>query len=247
MPNDFSGDSDCVAVWNHDDGALTTDSQGGNTLTNNGVSAETGDYKQGDASGDYEDSSSDYQSIADADCDAGFPLKSGDTGKKITILMWVKLETAITSGYDGLIGKWNTSPNRCWAIHLRGVIGGPYVGWYWSSNGINFEMKESQPQMSAGRWYHIAVTYDDSTKAWGITVYDDSISTKYTNSGNGVNNIALNAVDLEIGHGAGTDYFDGLIDEVVIFKRILTSDEIDSIRSGSFGVSGNALFMGAEF
>ena len=53
MANDFTNDANCKALWNFDDGALTTDSKGTNTLTNSGVTADTVDFKEGNASGDF--------------------------------------------------------------------------------------------------------------------------------------------------------------------------------------------------
>ena len=37
MANDFSSDSNCVALWRFESGALTADSIGTNTLTNSNV------------------------------------------------------------------------------------------------------------------------------------------------------------------------------------------------------------------
>ena len=48
--NDFSGDGNAVALWSVDNGALTTDSKGTNTLTdNNTVGTSIGDYQEGNA------------------------------------------------------------------------------------------------------------------------------------------------------------------------------------------------------
>ena len=48
MANDFSGDPSCKAVWRFENGALTADSKGANTLTAvNGPTADTSLYKEG--------------------------------------------------------------------------------------------------------------------------------------------------------------------------------------------------------
>ena len=55
MANSFSGDGNCVALWRFENGALTADSIGTNTLTdNNTVGTSTGDYKEGSACADLE-------------------------------------------------------------------------------------------------------------------------------------------------------------------------------------------------
>ena len=62
MANDFSSDTDCKALWNFENGALTTDSKGGNTLSigGNTPSADTVNYKQGAASCDFDSSNDEY-------------------------------------------------------------------------------------------------------------------------------------------------------------------------------------------
>ena len=52
--SDFSADANCVALWRFEDGALTTDSKGTNTLTNvNTVIAKTTDFKEGISCGEF--------------------------------------------------------------------------------------------------------------------------------------------------------------------------------------------------
>lgn len=250
MANYFGDDTDCVALWKHESGGLPDDSIGGNDFTNTDVTADTTNYKEGAASGDYNGSTG-YQYIADVNCDAGFPMKSGDTGKVISVCMWVRPHGTITSGYDGLIGKWGGAGARCWSIHLRGLAGGPYAGWYWSSNGTAYESGECTGiKLTANNWYHIGATYTDSTKAWRVRVWDDTGSTVYDNDSTGSNAIALNTQDLELGRGVSIDDFDGNIDEVVVFKRALSTVDIDKIRQGTFGVTPSAgpkLLMGVNF
>ena len=62
--NDFSAGGNAVALWSVDNGALTTDSIGTNTLTdNNTVGTDTTNLMEGDASADFESSNSEYLSI----------------------------------------------------------------------------------------------------------------------------------------------------------------------------------------
>jgi hypothetical protein len=85
--NDFGSDPNCVALWSFEDGTLTTDSIGSNTLTTAGTpDANTFDYQEGEASGDV---SGGYLYITDADLDAGFPLKNGNTNKDFTVAFWM--------------------------------------------------------------------------------------------------------------------------------------------------------------
>jgi hypothetical protein len=77
MANDFSGDSNCVALYNFESGALTTDSKGTNTLTNINTVQESVDSKQGSGSADFEYADAECLKIDDGDLDAGYPFKTG--------------------------------------------------------------------------------------------------------------------------------------------------------------------------
>ena len=67
MANDFSGDPSCKAVWRFENGALTADSKGANTLTAvNSPTADTSLYKEGGASVNLATASHQFFKIADA-------------------------------------------------------------------------------------------------------------------------------------------------------------------------------------
>lgn len=233
--NDFTLDASCKALWSLESGALTTDSIGSNTLTNNGVASDTTNYIEGHGAADCDQTSQDYLAIADASCDAGFPLTQVDTKKEVTACCWIRPHATITGGYDGILGRWGTAGNLVWQMQLRGQGAGPYAGVHWSSDGVLYESGEvTSVVLTANKWYHVAVTYKDSDKSWQVTVWDQTAGTRYTNSGSGSNNISLaETQEFSIGRTA-LNYFDGNIDEVVIFNRILTIAEIDEIRAGTY-------------
>ena len=72
--NDFYGDGNAVALWSVDNGALTTDSIGGNTLTDfNTVGTDTVNFQEGDASADLETSNNEALYIADSNLASWIP------------------------------------------------------------------------------------------------------------------------------------------------------------------------------
>ena len=237
MANDFSSDEHCMALWRFENGALTADSKGTNTLTNNAaVVANLADFKEGAASADFEESSSQYFSITDANLDANFPLKNGDTNKKISVCCWFQLESL--SAARGLFGKYNHPNERCLTIRIESngnvdiVLGHTGGG---SSEGVY-----AAGTLVINRWYHLGFTFQDSDKSWQLVVWDDTGSTKVINtSGNTTNNISVENATVTVGasylSGASpVQPMDGEIDEVVVFKDILTTAEIDAIRGGTY-------------
>ena len=118
--NDFSSCTATKAVWSVDNGALTTDSKGTNTLTdNNTVQTDTVNFKEGDAAADLELGNGEYFNITDANLDSGFPLKSGETNDDFTVCLWVKLESV--SGFLTLVSKWDRSTVSVNSFQIRNI------------------------------------------------------------------------------------------------------------------------------
>jgi len=111
-PNDFSGDVNVKALWSVDNGALTTDSIGSNTLTANGtVGTDTVNYQEGDASADFESTNNQYLYITDENLDDYFPLKSSSQAGNGTfsVTFWYKSESQ--NQYRAIVSKWDTGGN----------------------------------------------------------------------------------------------------------------------------------------
>jgi len=234
--NDF-GDVNCVALWRLENGALTVDSKGGNTLTNDAVVADAVNYKEGEASGDFEWSSSAFMTIADADLDAGFPLKDGDSTKKISVCAWIMPESLPTEGC--FFAKWDHAGLKRQLQILQ--LGSPsdirvYIGY---NGGVSYEeVVTLNTNMVVNQWYHIGFTFQDSDKSWRLRVWDESGESVMEDTGNTINNINIEDSFFTLGCVSdGINHFDGRIDEVVVFNDILTSDEIDQIRVGTYGVA----------
>lgn len=254
MANDFSGDSNCKALWRFENGALTTDSQGGNTLTPvNSPVADLGDFQEGLASVDLELSEEDYFYIDDADLDAGFPLKNGDANKKISVCFWVKYESLSGAAWNVVFGKME-SGKRSIAIAVN--ISDQFVFALGYGGGASWEFEIHSTAIVIGRWYHVGFTYQDSNKSFKFRIWDDfagSLLGGAEVTGNTANNINVEDARVQIGAGyfaAAQEWVDGLIDEVVVFDDILTSAQINAIRQGGYPLpanESNAMMIGSDF
>jgi len=103
----------------------------------------------------------------------------------------------------------------------------PTGGLEFVSNGGNFWVNTYR-QLPLNTWQHLAVTYDGTT----AVIYIDGQSVA---SGSGSLGAALSA-PLKIGNAGECTAFAGLIDEVSIYNRALTTNEIQSIYNA--GTSG---------
>lgn len=232
--NDFSADVNCKALWKLDDGALTVDSKETNTLTNDGVLVNTSDYKEGDASGQF--AVGDFMEIIDDDLVSGFPLKSDDTKKEISTTFWVKFDYVVgLGGFETVHAKYiSTSGKRSIAYGIYNLDGvTTFVFLHGYNNGDNGKYYFSTVPVVTGVWYHVGYTYRDSDKSWKIRVWDDTNETVSEDTGNTDDYISISDVQVRI--GVLYNWLQGLVDEIVVFNDILTSDEIDDIRQKLYG------------
>ena len=249
MANDFSSDINCKALWRFESGALITDSKGTNTLTdNNTVQENTSNYKEGACAADFERNDTEYFSINDSSLDAGFPLKNGDTNKKISVCYWVNPESIAANGAHYAKGG-NYAGDKGSFLITTDTIGKVivYIGKA-SDGGDTYEaLPTFGTGFSLGKWYHVCVTFDNSDKSYRIRIWDDEASDFLDSdiTGTAVENINVEDGILEIGYWNGNYKLDGEMDELVVFDDILTVNDIDEIRSGTYinGLAHRRIFI----
>lgn len=238
MANDFSGDSSIKAVWRFENGALTTDSKGTNTLsTANSPVADTVNYKEGAASVDLELGDVDYLYIADADTDSGFPLKNGDSTKIIFVGTWFKPESLPSTHI--LCSKYDYGTNKRSFVLYTTVAGAIGFGLgYNSGNNVEYVTIVPNSSISAGTFYYLGFWYRDSDKTWYRYFYTDGVGYS-TDTGTMTNNINVEDAPWGIGvyfnSGSPASPHDGLIDEMIVGNAVKSEADIDSIRQGTYG------------
>jgi hypothetical protein len=229
----FSSDVSCKALWRFENGALTDDSKGTNTLTNNAsVVASTSDKKEGGASADLESGSSQYFSITDANLDSGFPLKSGDDGT-FTISCWIKAESLAA---DMNIWSKYTGTNNLRSVSCVLLSTGILRLRFGYSSGTLYQQITHGSTLSTGNWYHITIRHRASDRNYRISIRDASGNIVGTDVfGTLTNALSVTSAPFVIGADSDGIYnFDGLIDEFVVFDRVLGSNEVANIAKGLF-------------
>lgn len=156
----------------------------------------------------------------------------------ITVSAWYKTTPFEGSGNDGLVSKGYTSHVTPFYQYQLGVGGNSY--WNGGS-GFGFSVSLDGTYTSVGtgngfyelyKWYHVVGTYDGS-------------SLKMYVNGNLIKSIAASGKmqdygsDLFIGrHGNRSDYYNttfhlpGTVDDVRIYNRALSSEEISKLYNG---------------
>lgn len=236
MANDFSQDDTCIAQWRFENGALTVDSKGTNTLTAHGSpAADTSDFKEGAASVILVKTSSQYFSRTDTDLSTGFPFKYGDTKKQGSFLGWWKPG----SGAGYLWSKrYNSSSTTTFSLSRTSqkVLA---IAWntsgYYPFSSVSYSPYYYGYPLEDNEWYFIALVLDGVNKTIYLRVYRDSTGEifEYNETPSTTLNLFNNAPFYIGDNGSGT-YANARADLNLAFNRLLLPGEIDLIRQGRY-------------
>lgn len=207
-----------VSCWSLDSTAWA-DAYGGNTLTDHGTVANVAG-KVANA-GDFELANSNYLSHT-----SNAALQMGDID--FTFAVWVKPES--TGSSMEIIAKDDDAVNsRDYTLTVD--IGGG-VRFYFNGGGT--PEVTSSVTMSAGNWYFIVVYHDATANTVNISINDGTVDSHTT----GGAAPQTSAAEFRIGsreYFNFEEYFDGLIDEPVAWKRKISAAEITDLYNGGSG------------
>lgn len=208
---------DAVGTWKLTDGTYTDTSGNGNDLTASvSAPAQAAGLRHGSTNTglDFEKDSTQYLSIADAS-QTGLDLPS--TG--FTIAATIKPETASGATF-AIVGKSAGVPNLSYQFFI--TTAGKLAG-YISNNGTDYIQATAGTTLQAGSTYQVMMVYD----AVNISLYvNNVIDTAANNPKACTTAVYDNALAFHIGsQSTPTNYFDGVIDDVVIWSRALTEAE----------------------
>ncbi|MBN2133416.1 MAG: pre-peptidase C-terminal domain-containing protein [Sedimentisphaerales bacterium] len=237
--NNFAADPNCVALWSFETVNLGLDTIGGNNLYNiASVAVDASQYQEGVSSAYFNNN---YLFLYNNALAADFPLKAGTSNKNISMCFWCRPETLPPSGDKDFIGgKYHALNGRTFSVAIGNVAGAIkfelHLGY---DNGNSAEViRHNAGNLVAGRWYHVGVTYRDSDKSYRIRIWDDTnnqLLGGVETVGTASNNISLTNVLWVLGARSSANYwYNGLLDEVVVFNDILSDAEIDQIRQGVY-------------
>jgi hypothetical protein len=157
--------------------------------------------------------------------------------KSMSISAWIKLNTTcssvmfvITKAAGASAGCIFTCPNN--------ITKGLFFTRYMTSGAADRYMSDNS--IAIGQWQHVLVTFASSTLAADIHMYVNGVETGYQSPHDGAGGI-LN--DTGFGGGSLGDGINGALDDVRVYNRILSDDEIKRLyKIGStlkFGAPNN--------
>jgi len=156
-----------------------------------------------------------------------------DITEQLTVAAWIKMDHVmdrqpiVNKEGDGVRGVG-------YRVEEGGIV---HVQLYKTGGGVKTDLN-STVSLEADKWYHLAFTYEFVGDGSSITrLYIDGeehISTDAT-----VGPLATNTQIQEIGRyvwsGSYQKFFNGLIDDVMIFNNVLSAGEIQGIMNGIGG------------
>ena len=238
--NNFADDPHCVALWRFESGQLTTDSIGTNTLTNHGVTVDMGDHKEGLASARLTSTAEywrEYNTLsrADTSLSTGFPGKNGTNNKRFSICFWMRADGMAIEPNELVLACKSKSYGIACTQRFNQII-----------LRIGTETGDTTDDLTHGSpivpqtWYHIAVTFDDTSHTGTISVWDGTAGAVLGTDVAKTNFLPIHIDNLAFVIGGIDDLSlnrgtNGLMDEFVVFNDVLTPLEIAKIRAGTYG------------
>lgn len=135
--------------------------------------------------------------------------------EKFTVEFWVNREAAQPATWNYMVAGGSLK----WAV----IVNSNQNVYVWSRSGGNWGQRlVTTIPLPAEEWVHIAMTYDVDS---GVELYFNGEE----KAGEGVEPPVVDEIDGSIMVGArhpGQEFFAGIIDEVALYNRVLSLDEI---------------------
>jgi hypothetical protein len=165
-----------------------------------------------------------------------------DTADPFTICAWIKCNPGRLEVLEpwelwgqGIVGKIDTN----WHGYLLTVTGAGHPDEPYTLNGVlshelgGNDINSSTPDDSmkiATDWTYVCMSYEGTSDVAGIHLSINGEDQPVSSQRDNLTATIANAADLHIGHVAALDtwpvWFDGYIDEVAVYNRDLSEDEV---------------------
>lgn len=198
-----------IYTFNHGDARDIIGNTSNNLTLYNGASAASG-YLDTDGINDY----------------AQDPTSSPVTGSEISITLWLWADSYTNTAFPAVAVQNYSStgyPYTQWVIQVQNVSGAMRI-----AGGLSLgtsRVFSTSDGYTTGVWYHVALTYDGTTQR----LYVDGVevaSTARTGS------LATTTGKLQIGRWAGGGYFDGRVDDLVVWHKCISAPIVADLANG---------------
>jgi len=229
---------DLVSYWNMDvAGATEVDQHGSNNLTKSGtITSVTG--KIGNAHYHTGANSSRYGVTMAASTDLTFH------NYDFSVSLWLQRQSWDSAKWIIIGGRWHqyVTERRTWNLFANAAGGdaGQLIFMTEDENGTQHSGKvDSGHKILDGDWHHIVITFNATTKQKII----------YVDNSEGYNGTASHSVDLRndissefyVGYKGQSLNHDEYMDEMAVWKRVLTPAEVEQLWNNGDGIDYNTI------
>lgn len=214
-------DSGLAGYWKLDEttGSTAADAS---TNSNNGtlVNMENGDWVTGQIENGLDfDGSNEQITVPGAN-----PI---DIRGSMTLSTWAKFDTLPGNGESRAIFRKaaDSGANHLYTLRLTNLGAPTYHLLFTPGGGGAFNYSDAFAA-TTGTWYLLTLTYDAGTDV--VTYYFNGVPVG-TDTDTVIGGYASGTGDLYIGSTGGSEYFDGQLDEVRIYDRVLSTDEVGQL------------------
>lgn len=190
----------------------------------------------------YDDKSLDFESTSEEYAYADFPTDAYPVYNELVLTgdatweTWLNFESLPTDGNKMFIlsKHGNGTTTSSYEIWLENNSGEYRISLGLSANGSSLYANYKVWTPNTGTWYHLAITYDASEHSAVFYINGEQYGTAVDMIVTSIDPSATRFyIAANYGPGLGTEYgfFDGKMDEMRIWKRVLTEEEIDGKRA----------------
>jgi hypothetical protein len=221
-----SSHPDLFASWSMENNLNDGKGSADLTAVNGPIAYESSGQLAGSYSLYLDRSSTQSAYITDANLPTGFPLKSGETNREFTAIIWFELDSLDNAQY--LLGKYSTDSRRSLGILVRSL--NTLQINHGKNSGAAYDVDFHGTTLSADTRYAVAYSSDASNN-YRMRLYNldtaAHIGTDLT--GTWDNPISISTADLYVGGRMGSsDTLDGTV-EAWIFDAELSTADMDAV------------------
>lgn len=148
-----------------------------------------------------------------------------------TLMAWLRLDSLAQSG--ALIAKSPNTDQARRAIEMYLTDRRQFGGYFWNQNSAFFSGTSVSEGLPDGQWLHLALQHDSSLPAHQMRMFVNGKEEKISFVYESVASIPLvrkTEEPFRIGcFSPGRYHLKGRVDEVLVFNKVLTQDEISTI------------------
>ena len=219
-----------IAHWKLDETSGTTavDSVGGHDGTVSGASWTTG---QDAGALDFDGSNDTVNLTSDTELDDVF-------SEGATAMAWIRPTSTGESGYGRILDKTSdlgTGNRDGWYLILSPSGNLEFMQGFSGDRGI---WETGSDTISLDTWQHVAIAYDNSVDTNDPLIYIDGVAQTVIESNTPSGTLRSDAsIDLTLGNHPGSTQrtFDGQIDDVRLYDRLLDATEVSEVTTGGGG------------